>query len=55
MKIEKFDVVEISNNRKAIVLDICKSNYRVRVISDDEKRDEVIIIKRKDIIKVLYH
>ncbi len=36
MKIKIFDIIEISNGSQGIVLDICKNNYKVRIINSNK-------------------
>lgn len=55
MKIEVFDVVELRDNKKAIILDIRQDNqYLVEIVNiDGEKLGNKIIID-KDISKIIY-
>lgn len=57
MKIKIFDIIEISNGSQGIVLDICKNNYKVRIINSNNSmdKDSIITIKKRNITKVLYH
>lgn len=57
MKIKIFDIIEISNGSQGIVLDICKNNYKVRIINSNSSidKDSIITIKKRNITKVLYH
>lgn len=57
MKINIFDIIEISNGSQGIVLDICKNNYKVRIINSNNSmdKDSIITIKKRNITKVLYH
>lgn len=55
MKINIFDIIEISNGSQGIVLDICKNNYKVRIINSNMGKDSIITIKKRNITKVLYH
>lgn len=55
MRIKQFDVVELSNNKKAIIKKICKKkNYLIEIISDDKTKIEQKTITEKDIAKVIY-
>jgi len=55
MRIKQFDVVELNNNKKAIIKKICrKKNYLIEIISDDKTKIEQKTITEKDIVKVIY-
>ena len=55
MRIKQFDVVELSNNKKAIIKKICKKkNYLIEIISDDKTKIEQKTITERDIAKVIY-
>ncbi len=55
MRIKQFDVVELNNNKKAIIKKICKKkNYLIEIISDDKIKIEQKTITEKDIAKVIY-
>lgn len=55
MKIKKFDVVELKNKNKAVILEIYKRNkYYAEIINDMDKTIDKKEITSKQIDKVIY-
>lgn len=55
MKIKKFDVVELKNKNKAVILEIYKRNkYYAEIINDMGKTIDKKEITSKQIDKVIY-
>lgn len=54
MKLDIFDVVELINHRKGIILESNSEGYKVKIIKDDEKVNEIKLIQSKDIKKIIF-
>lgn len=55
MKIKKFDVVELNNKNKAVILEIYKRNkYYAEIVNDKGKTIDKAEIKESQINKVIY-
>lgn len=54
MQVQIFDVVQLTNNEKAIVKDKEKNIYKVEVINENGKPNNFKIIKEENIEKILY-
>lgn len=51
MKLNVFDVIELKNKVKAIVLEISNNKYKVKRVNNLE---EILLINKGEIKKVLY-
>lgn len=54
MQVQIFDVVQLTNNEKAIIKDKEKNIYKVEIINENGKPNNFKIIKEENIEKVLY-
>lgn len=55
MKYKVFDVVMLNNGNKATILgEINKNQYKVEIVNDDGKREEVKIIDDNDIKDIIF-
>lgn len=54
MKLKIFDVVELIDHNKAIILEVYINTYKVNVLKEDSSINESRIISDKDISNVLY-
>ena len=54
MKLEIFDVVELIDHNKAIILEVNAKTYKVNVLKENESINESRIISDKDIINLIY-
>ena len=50
MKLKVFDVVELKNNDKAIVVNIAKNGYKIKLVDDCK----IIEVEPSEIKKILY-
>lgn len=54
MEVQVFDVVQLTNNEKAIIKVKEKNIYKVEIINESRKSNNFKIIKEENIEKVLY-
>lgn len=55
MRIKQFDVVELKNKNKAIILNIEKRKmYLAKIINNDRITSQTKIITNDDIVKIIY-
>lgn len=55
MRIKQFDVVELKNKNKAIILNIEKRKmYLAKIINNDRITSQTRIITNDDIVKIIY-
>lgn len=55
MRIKQFDVVELKNKNKAIILNIEKrKTYLAKIINNDRITSQTRIITNDDIVKIIY-
>lgn len=55
MRIKQFDVVELKNKNKAIILNIEKrKKYLAKIINNDRITSQTRIITNDDIVKIIY-
>lgn len=54
MQIQIFNVVELINGEKAIIKGKEKNSYKVEIINENEKLNNLKEIKEEDIKKILY-
>lgn len=54
MQVQIFDVVQLTNNEKAIIKDKEKNIYKVEIINENGKPNNFKIIKEENIEKILY-
>ena len=54
MKLKIFDVIELIDHNKAIILEIYDNKYKVNVLKENSSINESRIISDKDIANVVY-
>lgn len=54
MKIKKFDVVELVDDRKATILDVTNNKCYAEIVDGNGKTIEYRNIKQEEIIKILF-
>ena len=54
MKIKKFDVVELVDDKRATILDVANNKCYAEIVDSNGKTKEYRNIKQEEIIKILF-
>lgn len=53
MKLKIFDVVELKNGDRAIIIEVNTNNYKAKIVNAEGKFEEIQVLREKDIRKIL--